>query len=129
MPAIERKRVVIVDDEGHIRLLLKAILRALPCDVVAEGRTGAEAVTLFRTWEPDLLLLDVDMPTKNGLEALAELTASYPSSRIVMLTARADATTVQNCLAAGAKGYIRKDTPNDRIKATVAEQLGLLTAA
>ena len=119
-----RKRVLIVDDEPHVRLLLKMLVKALPCEVVGEGTNGAELMPLYKSLKPDLTLLDVNMPFKTGTDALGELMKECPTARVVMLTSVADLETVKQCVVAGAKGYIRKDTPPEQIKRLVSDLLG-----
>jgi two-component system chemotaxis response regulator CheY len=120
-----RKRVLIVDDEGHARVLLRSAMQALGCEVAGEGRNGVDAVDLFRRMRPDLLLLDINMPVKTGEEALAEIMREFPEARVVMLTSVVDTATVEQCIGRGATSYIRKDTPLAEIKAIAARALGL----
>ena len=120
-----KKRVLIVDDESHIRLLLKMLLKGLPCEVVGEGVNGAEAVSLYKSLKPDLMLLDVNMPFKTGTDALGDVMKECPEARVVMLTSVADMETVKRCVTLGAKGYIRKDTPPEQIKTLVSNILGV----
>lgn len=120
-----KKSVVLVDDEHHIRLLLKTAINAMGCEVVAEGKNGNEAIRLYREKRPDLLLLDINMPEKTGEEALATIMAEFPEALVVMLTSVSDTTTVENCLVTGAANYIRKDTPLAEIKAMIGEILAI----
>lgn len=120
-----KKRVVLVDDEFHIRLLIKTAITAIGCEVVGEGKNGNEAVALFRQHRPDLILLDVNMPEATGEEALGKIIAEWPDALVVMLTSVSDSATVEHCLITGAANYIRKDTPLAEIKAMVAELVGV----
>ena len=88
------------------------------------GVNGAEAVSLYKSLKPDLMLLDVNMPFKTGTDALGEVMKECPEARVVMLTSVADMDTVKRCVTLGAKGYIRKDTPPEQIKTLVANALG-----
>jgi two-component system, chemotaxis family, chemotaxis protein CheY len=93
-------KVLVADDEKHIRLLLKSVLRAQKADVVAEASTGQEAIDLFRQLKPDFAMLDINMPVKTGVEA-----------------------TVEECLEGGAVGYILKDTPLAEMKQLIIDAI------
>ena len=88
---IENCRVAIADDEPMIRFALKSILAGLKLNCVGEATNGQEAVALYAREQPDLLLLDINMPGQNGDVALKEIRARFPAARIVMLTAVAEA--------------------------------------
>lgn len=104
-------RVLLVDDEAHVRKMMRVILEKMGCQVVAEGTNGQEAVTLYQTHAPDVVLMDVNMPILSGLEALQAIRAGHPKAFVVMLTSLVSQETVLACLEAGAVTYIRKDTP------------------
>ena len=123
MPA--QKRVLVADDEFHMRLMVSSLLKNMGMAVVGEAANGAEAVKLFRSARPDLLLMDINMPVKNGDAALREIIAEFPDARIIMLTSMADMHTVESCLAAGAANFIRKDSPLAEITAAILETLPL----
>lgn len=127
MTDVRLPRVVIADDEPHIRLLLKRALTLMNYTVVGEAINGIEAVEVFRRERPDMLLLDINMPLKTGEEALKEIIAEFPDALVVMLTAVADVCTVETCLGDGASNYIRKDTSLPEIKRLIEESwLGYL---
>jgi len=119
----EKPRVLLADDEFHMRAFIAALLKKIDCEVVGQATNGAEAVALYREKKPDLLLLDVNMPVKTGLEALQEICAEFPNARIVMLTSVVDEQQVAQCIAAGASNYIRKDSPVAAIQAMISETL------
>ena len=80
-------RVLIADDTPDIRLLLRAALRMYPgFEIVAEAADGAEAVTLTTEHKPDAVLLDLAMPVKDGLQAIPEIRASSPDTKILVLS-------------------------------------------
>jgi two-component system, chemotaxis family, chemotaxis protein CheY len=120
-----KKRVVLVDDDEQLRLVIRAAINSMPCEVVGEGASGEDAVALFRQHRPDLLLLDVAMPGMSGLDALREIRREFPSAFVIMLTASGDLETVKACIGAGAARYILKDTSVVRIRVMVGEALGL----
>lgn len=77
---------MLVDDSDDLRLLVRTFLERSGLEVVDEGGNGREAIALARTHRPDLLLLDVSMPEMDGLEALPQVTAASPHTRVVMFT-------------------------------------------
>lgn len=114
-------RIVIADDEMHIRVLIRKALTSMNYNVVGEAANGNEAVDLFKKERPDLILLDINMPFKSGQEALQEIIAESPDTLAIMLTSVSDMESVEKCIAAGATGYIRKDTPLAEIKSMISE--------
>jgi DNA-binding NarL/FixJ family response regulator len=108
--------VMIADDESYVRTVLRAIVNGLPGRVVGEVETGNVVFEIYSQVLPDLLLLDINMPLKSGDMVIEELIASYPEAHIIMMTGVADSETVEKCIAAGACGYIRKDTTPEEIK-------------
>lgn len=114
-------RLAIIDDEKHIRLMLKTAMRANGFEIVGEGGTGQEAVELYQTVRPDVMLLDINMPGMTGEEALAEIMAQYPDAVVIMLTSLAEQSGILNALELGASHYIRKDTPLEEIYRIVRE--------
>jgi two-component system, chemotaxis family, chemotaxis protein CheY len=120
-----KKRVVLVDDDGDLRGIMKTVINSMNCEVVGEGETGNDAVRLYRELKPDLLLLDVTMEGKSGVEALSEIKQEFPGAFVIMLTASGDMETVADCIRRGAARYILKDTSVARIRVMVGEALGL----
>lgn len=108
---MSQPRVLLVDDEKHIRLLMKTVVTGLQGEVVAEAENGREAVAAYRSTRPDLVLLDVNMPVMDGKEALGQIVEEDPDAVVVMLTSLSDLETVKACVELGATDYIRKDTP------------------
>jgi CheY-like chemotaxis protein len=108
----ERKvRVLVADDEAHVRLFIKTVITSLGWEVVAEAGNGQQAVQHFERTTPDLVLLDINMPVMDGLTALKELRQRSESAAIVMLTSLASMEVVERCLEAGADYHLRKDLP------------------
>lgn len=114
-------RIVIADDELHIRLLIKKALTSMNYNVVGEASNGNEAVDMFKKERPDIILLDINMPFKSGEEALKEIISESPDTLVVMLTSVSDMESVDKCISAGATNYIRKDTPLAEIKSMISE--------
>ena len=107
-------RVVIADDEAHFRCILRYVLQKEGMLVVGEAADGQAALELFHQQKPDLLLLDINMPVRNGDEVLFDVLKESPSAKVIMLTMVDDAAVVQRCLGAGALNYILKSySPGD----------------
>jgi len=104
---VSRLRVLVADDDPIIRLDLKQMLANLGYEVVAEAGDGNEAVLLARSVKPDVCVLDVRMPERDGISAVAELVAEGISAAIV-LTAYNDQELVQKATDAGAFAYLIK---------------------
>jgi NarL family two-component system response regulator LiaR len=103
-------RVAIADDHAVVRQGLRTFLELQDdVEVVGEAADGAEAVELVARAEPDVVLLDLVMPRLDGLEAIKQIRARCPATRILVLTSFADDRTVLPAVRAGAAGYLLKD--------------------
>ena len=108
------KSVIIIDADPASRALLNKILKSLDCYVVGESSGGSDAISLYERKKPDIVLLDILLPQKYGLEVLKKIRQEKPHQVVIMLTAESDQETVQSCIAAGATGYILKtDSANE----------------
>ncbi|MBU2551605.1 MAG: response regulator [Proteobacteria bacterium] len=121
MPEPRKPRVVIADDENHIRVLFKTVMKTMNTEVVAEAKNGREAADLYKQEKPDLILLDINMPVMDGREALREIMGESPDAFVIMLTSVADAETIRETLKLGASNYILKDTPLPEMKKIIKE--------
>lgn len=102
-------KLVIVDDDSLVSLSLKTILEAdNAAKVLAIGKNGAEAITLYETYRPDILLMDIRMDTMTGLEAAEQILARDKDAKILFLTTFSDDEYIVRALHIGAKGYILK---------------------
>jgi len=101
-------RVLVVDDSRFMAKIVKDGLEDAGCEVVAVGEDGNQGVELFRAHRPDVVLLDITMPNKDGRECLQEILDEDPSARVVMVTAIKDDDVLNACLEAGARGFVRK---------------------
>lgn len=119
--SIENKTAIVVDDELHIRLFVKKILTSLNVNVIAEANNGNEAINLYKSHKPALMFIDINMPYKTGLEALEEIIELDPEANLIMLTSNSDLDTVHKCAELGAIGYIRKDTPVEKMKSVILD--------
>jgi two-component system, NarL family, response regulator len=115
-------RILIADDHPVVREGLMAIL-ALESDlkVVGQAHDGEEACRLYDQLSPDVLILDLRMPRKDGLEVVTELMSHRPRPRIIVLTNSAKAEDLRRALAAGAKSYLLKGAEPDLVSNTIRE--------
>ena len=99
---------MIADDSDAIRLVLKDILSIGDHTIVGEAKDGAEAVVIYSQVNPDLLLLDLAMPKKDGLTVVREIIAQNPTAKIILITASDDQKVIKECLDSGATSFISK---------------------
>ena len=114
-------KILLVDDEVHIRKFVSLILKQTGQPVIAEAGNGEEALRAYQSDKPDIVLLDVNMPRMDGMETLRKLKEIDPDCVVVMLTSLANRESVERALELGAAGYIRKDTPKDEIARALSE--------
>ena len=115
-----RIRVLLADDHSIVREGLQVMLeQAEEFEVVGQARDGIEAVKAALELSPDVIVMDVLMPNKDGVEACREIMESLPGTRVVMLTASTEADAVIEAVAAGATGYLQKVSGMDQLLSTV----------
>jgi NarL family two-component system response regulator LiaR len=115
----ERIRILIVDDHAVVRHGLRALLATEPdLELVGEAVDGVEAVEQTARLHPDVILMDMAMPRKTGLEAIYDIKRDDPQARILVLTSFAEDEQVFPAIKAGATGYLLKDTaPRELLQA------------
>jgi NarL family two-component system response regulator LiaR len=105
-------RVLICDDQDVVREGLRAILSTAPnIEVVGVAEDGARAIELVEAQRPDVVLMDLNMPGVNGIQATRKLREKYPAARVLALTTYDADEWVFDAIRAGAAGYLLKDTP------------------
>ncbi len=117
-------KILITDDEPHIRKFIGLVVRRLGQPVILEAGNGQDAVALYQKEKPDLVLMDVNMPVLDGVEALAMIKAIDPEALVVMLTSLTNRQTVEACARLGAIDYLRKDIPRDEMIAQLTHLIG-----
>ena len=114
-------KVLLVDDERHIRMIMRKVVESMNLEVAAEAPNGAEAVRLYREHRPHMVFMDINMPIMDGKEALQAIMKEFPKAFIIMVTSLSAMDMVTDCLIIGAANYIRKDTSLDDLKLHVRE--------
>jgi DNA-binding NarL/FixJ family response regulator len=112
-------RVLIADDQTLIRTGFRLILNARGIEVVGEAADGAEAVTMARRLRPDVVLMDIRMPTMDGLEATRRILEQAQECRVLMLTTFDLDRYVYTALSVGASGFLLKDVTPEHLAAAV----------
>ena len=119
-PSVLSVRVLVVDDWGPFRRFLCAELgKRADLQVVGEASDGSEAVQKAVELTPDLILLDIGLPTLNGIEAAQQIRDLVPESKIVFLSQETSADVVQEALDSGALGYVVKAKAGSELLAAV----------
>lgn len=109
----ESVRILIADDHALFRDGLRSLLTAQGHEVVGEARNGKEAVALAHQIQPELLLMDLNMPEMDGLTATRQLASELPQVKIVILTASQDDASLFDAIKSGAQGYLVKNLEAD----------------
>lgn len=115
--------ILLVDDEAHIRKYVGLILKTIGTPTLLEAGNGQDAVEIYRREQPDLVLLDVNMPVMDGIETLKKLREIDPECLVIMLTSLANRQTIDQAADLGATNYIRKDTPRAEIAKALSETI------
>lgn len=124
---MQTTRILLADDHTLIRECLAVIIARTPgLEVVAEAKSGMEAVRLTYEVQPDLILMDMVMPDGNGIEASRCILSAFPQMKVLFLSSYGDARSVREALDAGAKGFLVKSCHSqeilDAITAVSAEE-------
>jgi CheY-like chemotaxis protein len=112
-------RVLLVDDATAIRNALRGVLEDAGIEVVGEAQDGVQGVALADSLRPDVVLMDLRMPTSDGFEATARIVKEHPEVRVVVLSAYETEESAEAVLAAGAFAFLPKHCGADRIRDTV----------
>jgi two-component system, NarL family, response regulator NreC len=111
-------RIVLADDHVLVRQGLKSLLEREHFQIMAEASDGQDAVRLIEANDPDIAILDISMPTLNGIDAARGLSRSAPKTKVILLTQHEEEQYIHETLEAGVKGYVLKNqVANDLIQA------------
>ena len=109
-----KKRILIVDDHEVVRLGLRSLLDQYPqYDVVAEASNAKDSVNQVDMYEPDIVLMDIRLPGKSGIEACEEIKEKHPEVKVIMLTSYAEDEMLFSAIKAGASGYVLKQIDSE----------------
>ena len=114
-------KALVIDDERHIRVMVRALLASMGAQILGEASNGEEGIAQFRATNPNLVLMDINMPVMDGVTALSKIIEISPDQLVIMLTSLADMETIQACVDAGAAGYLRKDLPPAELKKAILD--------
>ena len=118
-------RIVLADDVFDLRFMVKlALERSGRFQVVGEAENGDEAVKLAEKHQPDLVLLDVSMPVKDGLEALPDIRSVSPNAKVVMLSGFEASRLASTAIESGASAYLEKGIPPGQLVTELLKVLG-----
>ena len=112
-------RVLVVDDAAFMRKMVGDALAKGGHEVVAEAANGVEAVSRFQEIRPDVTTLDITMPEKDGLAALADIMGADPSAKVVMCSALGQESKVLESIKSGAKDFVVKPFQPDRVLSAI----------
>ncbi|MGY0693521.1 response regulator [Virgibacillus sp. FSP13] len=109
-------KIVLIDDHKLFREGVKRILEFEPSfDVVAEGDDGIVAAEIVKEHQPDVVLMDINMPNMNGVQATSDLVKNFPNTHVIILSIHDDESYVTHALKTGAQGYLLKEMDSDAL--------------
>ena len=113
-------RILAVDDHTLVRQGIAVLVGTQPdMTMVAEASNGREAIQQFRTYHPDITLMDLQMPEMNGLDAIIAIRGEFPNAKIIVLTTYKGDVQILRALKAGAQGYLLKNTFHKELVETI----------
>lgn len=115
---------LIVDDEPHVRSLIKTILSHMKFSPIYEAKSGLECMDIFKQHHPCLILLDINLPGVDGREVLKMLKSQKDDTKIIMLTSNNSLNVVDECLDNGADNYILKNNSPEKIMTIIQSTYG-----
>jgi len=121
MPEMKDAKVLIVDDSITVREIMKRQLSDMGILETEYAKTGTEALEMYRSFQPDLVFLDINMPEMNGVEVLSQLMEIDPKANVVMLSSLGTKEKISESLEKGAKNFLMKPVADDNLKRIVTE--------
>ncbi|MEW6107579.1 MAG: response regulator [Nitrospirota bacterium] len=122
---MQKKKILIVDDSEQTRKSLRDILEKYKLNVVGESNNGAEAIKLFSSLSPDIIMLDIIMPQLGGIETLRILRSLNKDVKIIMVSALDSMDRVKECMKAGANHYILKPFEEGKVMEILKKVAGV----
>ena len=116
-------RILVADDASFMRQMIREIIEAEGHEVIAEASDGVEAVEAYKEHQPDLVMMDIVMPRRSGIDAVKGLVQMDPSACVVMCSALGQESLVTEALQAGAKDFIVKPFKPDLVASTIRKVL------
>ena len=116
-------RIMIAEDSNSTRLMLRDSLKMAHHEIVAEAIDGIETIEKFIATNPDILLLDVGMPKKDGISALREIMSAKPDAKIIMITADETLSTITQSSEAGVQAYLVKPFSSEQVLTAITMAL------
>ena len=117
-------RILLADDEKHIRSLMAVVCSTLGgVEVIGEAEDGEQAIAMFNQLSPDVVLLDINMPKLNGREVLKAIKSQESNTMVIMLTSLNSIEIVKECITSGARTYILKDNPPEKMREILKKML------
>jgi two-component system chemotaxis response regulator CheY len=106
---------LIIDDEAHVRVFIKLLLKQLGIETIWEAGDGSAALEQAALHKPDVILLDINLPQVGGLEVLAKLKAAHPSIPVIIVSSQSTMKTVIQTRELGAEAYVLKHAPKTEV--------------
>lgn len=118
------KNILVVDDAAFMRMMIKDILTKNGYTVVGEAENGVKALEKYNELKPDLVLMDITMPEKDGIQALKDIKAADSAAHVIMCSAMGQQAMVIEAIQSGAKDFIVKPFQADRVLEAVKKVVG-----
>ncbi len=113
-------RIVLADDHQLVRAGFRALLEQRPgLEIIGEASNGHELLDLVRDTRPDVAIVDITMPSLNGIDATARLKREYPDTKVVIVSAHSEVTVAIRALRVGAQAYVVKDSTSSELSAAL----------
>ena len=117
-------KILVVDDAAFMRMMIKDILTKNGYEVAGEAENGAVAVSKYNELKPDLVLMDITMPEKDGIQSLKDIKAPDGGAKVIMCSAMGQQAMVIEAIQSGAKDFIVKPFQADRVIEAVKKVVG-----
>lgn len=118
------KRILVADDSSYMRGVIKKILKSAGYTEILEATDGESAANAYKRERPDMVLLDIVMPVRSGIDALRDIRAFDPDARVVMVSAVGQEVIIKEALGMGAAGFIIKPFDESQVRGAVQKALG-----